>query len=353
MDTIRLLEELIKIDSYTIEKANEAIEFAADYLKCNGLDGKVMENNGYKSYVAVIGSGKETIVLNGHLDVVPGNNCQFNPVEIDGRIYGRGSMDMKSGCAAMMNVMLALKDEPIKCQVMLQLVSDEENGGFNCSDYLVEEGYVGDFVICTEPTNLNIAIQSKGFMRIDIETSGVSAHSSRPWEGDNAILKNIENYNKIEDLGILKVGSDYYERSTVTLALIDGGDIYNKVPDKSVMGLDIRYVPHLNPHEIIKEIETVVDGKVILKTLGDSIHSPLDNIYVKDFIDTVKSFKDNKDAKIFGQHGSSDARFFSRKGIPVLEFGPKGENLHGDNEYVEIQSVYRLEEILKDFIRKF
>lgn len=353
MDTIGLLKELIRIDSYTIEKANEAIEFAANYLEDNGLRGRIIENNGCKSYVTIIGSGKETIVLNGHLDVVTGDNCQFSPIEINGRIYGRGSLDMKSSCAAMMNTVLTLKDEPIKCQVMLQLVSDEEGGGFNCNSYLVEKGYIGDFVICTEPTNLNIAIQSKGFMRIDIETYGVSAHGSRPWEGDNAILKAMRNYSKIVALPIMNIGSEFYEGSTINLALIEGGDTYNKVPDKSVIGLDIRYVPHLDPYEIIRDIEAVVDGKVILKVLGESIYSPLDNIYVKSFISTVKELRSHEEVKLFGQHGSSDARFFSKKGIPVLEFGPKGEHLHGHGEYVEISSVRKLEEILKTFIRNF
>lgn len=350
MNTITLLKELMKVDSSSKEKANELIEFVANYLQINGLKGEIIENNGYKSYISIIGEGDKTIVLNGHLDVVPGKPEQFIPIEKDGRIYGRGSADMKSGCVAMVNTMLELSGKPLPCRVMLQLVTDEESGGFNCTNHLVENGYVGDFVICTEPTNLSISTQAKGFIRLDIESDGVSAHGSRPWLGENAILKAMENYDKILNLPILKIGSDIYESSTVNLSLIEGGDTYNKVPDKSQIGLDIRFIPSLNPYDIIKEIENVVEGKVTLKCLGDSINNSVENPYIIDFIEVIKSIEKTRGVKICGQHGSSDGRFFSSKGIPVIEFGPIGCDWHGDNENVDIDSIYQLEEILKTFI---
>lgn len=353
MDSISLLKELIRIDSSTIQKANEAVEFAKAYLKTHGVEGKIIENNGFKSYITLIGSGEKTVVLNGHLDVVSGKNDQFEPIEKDGRIYGRGSADMKGGCAAMINTIIALKDESLPCKVMLQLVSDEEDGGFNCSRYLVEKGYIGDFVICTEPTNLNMGIQAKGFMRINIKAKGASAHGSRPWEGDNAILKIMENYKRIVELPILKLGCQFYESSTVNLAFIKGGDIYNKVPDKSSIGLDLRFIPSLNPYEIMEEIEKVVDGEVSLKFIGSGVNTSPEDAYVKYFLETVRGVKGDEEVNFIAQHGSSDTRFFSEKGISALEFGPIGANWHGDNEYVSIESIKALEKILKVFIRNF
>lgn len=353
MDTISLLKELIRIDSSTIEKANEIIEFASAYLLKNGLEGEIIENNGFKSYVSIIGSGEETIVLNGHLDVVSGKEGQFTPIEKNERIYGRGSADMKGGCAAMMNAVLALKDKPLNCKVMLQLVSDEEEGGLNCSRYLVEKGYIGDFAICTEPTNLNLAIQSKGFIRINIKANGASAHGSRPWEGDNAILKNIENYKKVLNLPILKLGSKFFEKSSVNLAFIEGGDAYNRVPDKSTIGLDIRFIPSLNPYEIIEEIKEVVDGEVSLKLLGSGVNTASEDIYVKRFLETINRANGCSNTKLMAQHGSADTRFFSEKGISTLEFGPVGANWHGEDEYVDIKSVRTLENAIKIFIENF
>ncbi|MFA7412559.1 MAG: M20/M25/M40 family metallo-hydrolase, partial [Tissierellaceae bacterium] len=273
MYAIDLLKKLIEIDTSEVEKANEAVEFISQYLKEGGIDGEIIEFKGYKSYVATIGEGDKTIILNGHLDVVPGEKSQFVTIERDGRIYGRGSADMKSGCVAMINAVIQLAKEPLGCKVMLQIVTDEENGGFKGTKNLVDLGYIGDFVICTEPTNLNIGIQSKGFMRVDIEVEGQSAHGSRPWEGHNAIEKAFREYEKILKIPMLNEGSQYYESSTVNLALIEGGDAYNKVPDKSLIGLDIRYVPSINPYELIDELKKTVHGKVRMQLLGHAVNS--------------------------------------------------------------------------------
>ena len=127
-----LLKDLIRIDSSTREMANTAIEYASDYLRQQGLEGKILDNNGYKSYITTIGKGDKTLVLNGHLDVVSGKVSQFNPIEADGKIFGRGSADMKGGCVAMMQTMIELKDEDLKSKIMLQLVPDEEVGGRRC-----------------------------------------------------------------------------------------------------------------------------------------------------------------------------------------------------------------------------
>jgi len=353
MESVKLLKELMKIDSSILEKANEAIDYSAEYLKENGIEGKILENNGYKSYVAIIGKGEKTLVLNGHLDVVSGKPSQFEPVEKDGRIIGRGSADMKSGCVAMMQALIKLKDEPLKSKIMLQLVTDEEIGGYNCSRYLVEKGYIGNFVICTEPTNLKISIQSKGIIIFDVESSGVSSHGSRPWEGENAILKSIDNYLKIKKLPIMNIGSEFYENSTVNLAKIEGGDIYNRVPDKSVMGLDVRYVPTINPNEIVRDIIEIVDGKVDVKIMEPGVYVEPNNIFIKQLEKSIKKVLPNESIEFASQHGGSDARLFAEKGIPSIELGTKGNYWHGDKEYVEIESMIQLEEILIDFAKSF
>jgi len=333
--------------------ANTAIEYASEYLRRNGLEGKILNNNGYKSFITTIGKGDKTLILNGHLDVVSGKESQFDPKEADGKIIGRGSADMKGGCAAMMQAMIELKDKDLKSKIMMQLVPDEEIGGMHGTAYLIEQGFLGDFVICTEPTNLQISIQSKGIIRMDIKSYGVSAHGSRPWEGENAILKAIDNYSKILKLPIINVGSDFYEKSSINLAKISGGDIYNRVPDKSTIGLDIRYVPHLNPEEIIDEIKKVVDGEVQVKIIEHGVNIKATNPYIRQLKESIIHIMPKEPIKLAAQHGGSDTRFFAAKGIPAIEFGPKGDFWHGDREYVETGSINQLKNILIDFARKF
>jgi len=353
MQTFELINKLIKIDSSTKENANKAVEFAKAYMDEHGIEGKIVENEGYKSYICEIGEGNKKIILNGHLDVVPGKEELFEPYEKEGRFYGRGSSDMKSACAAMMNTVIKLKNEKLPCKVMLQLVSDEEDGGYHCSQYLVQNGYVGDFVICGEPTNLGISVQSKGFMRVDIIEYGRSAHGSRPWEGDNAILKAIDTYDKVVNLPFMSERTEFYNGSSINLAVIEGGVIYNKVPDRCRIGLDIRFVPHIEPERIVKEIESVVNGDVVINTVGASVNMSPEHPYVKQLMDAIKAETHREKIEIVAQHGSADTRFFTKEKIPSVEFGPSGEFWHGDGEYVLIESVYEYERILERFILEY
>jgi len=353
MDSVCLLKELIKVDSSTIEAANQLIDYSAEYLKARGISGEILDNNGYKSYVATIGEGEKTLIFNGHLDVVSGKPHLFEPIEKDGKLFGRGTADMKSGCVAMMQAFIKLKDIKLGCKIMLQLVTDEEIGGFNCAKFLVEEGYTGDFVICTEPTQLQPSTQSKGMIKLDVSTKGIAAHGSRPWEGDNAIENAFEDFKAIESLPILNESSDFYKSSTVNLALIKGGDIYNRVPDSCVMGLDIRYVPHVNPEQIVEDIKKSIEGDVEIVTMEPGVLVKADHPFIGQLKNSIESVMPEHDVKIMGQHGGSDARFFASKGIPAIEMGPKGDYWHGDGEYVDIQSIYQLEDILKDFAKNF
>jgi len=353
MDSVSFLKELIKVDSSTLEAANRLIDYSAKYIESHGVTGKILNNNGYKSYVATIGQGEKTLVLNGHLDVVSGKPAQFDPIEKDGKLYGRGTADMKRGCAAMIHAFLKLSKSELNSKVMLQLVTDEELGGFNCARYLVDEGYVGDFVICTEPTQMQPSIQSKGMIKLDVSTKGISAHASRPWEGDNAIVNAFKDFQAIEALPILNEGSDFYESSTVNLAFIKGGDIYNRVPDSCVMGLDIRYVPHVDPHQIVEDIKNTVTGEIELINLEPGVLVKEDHPFINQLRGSIQNIMPQHEVEIVGQHGGSDARFFASKGIPAIEMGPKGNHWHGDDEYVDIDSIYNLENVLIDFAKTF
>jgi len=350
---VNLLHELIKIDSSILENTNRAIELCAEYLKQHGVMGEIFENQGYKSFVATIGAGEKTLILNGHLDVVSGNPSQFEPVEKDGKIIGRGTADMKGGCVSMIEAMIRLNNENLPCKVMLQLVPDEETGGKFGTAFLVENGYVGDFVICTEPTNLKISIQSKGILVLRINTSGVAAHGSRPWAGVNAITKAYENFIKIQNLSILKEGSEYYEKSSLNLAKIKGGDIYNRVPDKCTMLIDIRYVPHLDPNKIINDIKNVVDGEVVVKIMEHGVYTKPDDPHIEKLKESLLKIIPEETFELAVQHGGSDARYFAPLGIPAIEMGPKGDFWHGEDEYAELLSIRQLENILFDFALNF
>lgn len=347
-----LLKELILIDSTTIDGANQAVEFCKQWLLEHDLEPEIIENNGYKMLICEVGEGDKTIVFNGHVDVVTGKKEQFVPKEQGGRIYARGAADMKAGVAAMMTAMADLASQPPGVKIQLQIVSDEEIGGFNCSGFLVDNGYRGDFVICSEPTQLGIALQAKGALRLEVDVHGTSAHGSRPWEGENAILNAYKAYEKILELPFTKESSEFYPGPSVNLAIISGGEVFNKVPDRCVMSLDIRYLPGQNPDEIIKQIKGVTKGDVRVKMNGIPVATKKDNPFITSLRPIVEKHIGGE-ATLFGQHGSADTQFFFAEGIPSVEFGPSGANWHGDEEYIEYQSIETYKRILIDYVHKF
>jgi succinyl-diaminopimelate desuccinylase len=347
-----LLKELLLIESSTKDGANQAVEFCKQWLLEHELQPELIENNGYKMLVCEIGEGDTTIVFNGHVDVVSGKKEQFIPVEKEGRLYARGSADMKAGVAAMMVAMKELRSKKLGVKIQLQIVSDEEIGGYNCSGYLVKNGYRGDFVICSEPTQLGIALQAKGVLRLEIEISGKSAHGSRPWEGDNAIVKAYKVYEKILELPFTQENSDFYPSPSINLAIISGGEVFNKVPDRCVMSLDIRYLPGQNPDQIVQQIENLSGGKVTVGLHGIPVATERTNPFITGLKPVLERHIGGQ-AVIFGQHGAADTQYFAAHGIPAIEFGPSGANWHGDDEYVELKSIETYKNILLDYVQRF
>lgn len=342
---IDLLKNLIAIDSSTVLGANNAVDFCGKWLRERGLKVSFYENNGYKMLVSEIGEGEHTLILNGHVDVVAGSPRQFTPLEKDGRIYGRGSADMKAGVAAMMAAFAQLSTREPGCKVQLQIVSDEEIGGMNCSGFLVENGYRGDFVICGEPTGLRIANQAKGILRMDITVFGKSAHGSRPWEGINAIEKAYDVYQQILDLPFAKEHSEYYESPSINLAKIKAGSAYNVVSDECKLGFDIRYLPTQNKDEIIRQIGGINGIEAVPGMSAAPINTSRNHPLLQRLADIVGR-ETGQEASFFGQHGTADTVYFAKYGIPAVEFGPGGGNWHGEDEFVEIDTVHAFEKIL-------
>jgi succinyl-diaminopimelate desuccinylase len=348
----QLLKDLIAIDSSTKEGANAAVEFCRKWLVDHQLPVVLLENNGYKMLVCEIGSGGKTLIWNGHVDVVSGNPQQFVPLELDGKLYGRGAADMKAGVVAMMCAMVPLKEKAIGSRIQLQIVSDEETGGFYGSGYLAEQGYKGDFVICSEPTQLGIGLQAKGILQLDIEVKGKAAHGSRPWEGVNAIEKAMEMYRDILQLPFAKESSALYSSPSINLAKIHGGEVYNKVPDRCVLSLDIRFLPTQTTETILQEIKGIAGEHVMLHMYGEPVRTEINNPFIHSLRPLIEKYTD-KPAVVFGQHGSADTRFFSFYDIPAIEFGPSGAHWHGDEEYVEIESVEIYKQMLIEFALQF
>jgi succinyl-diaminopimelate desuccinylase len=353
MDERALTERLITYDTSTLEGMQSAAGFVKGWLEARDVEVTGTVHNGRPVLAATVGSaGVPTIVLHGHLDVVPGWPEQFTPRIEGDRLYGRGAYDMKGGLAAMM---LALHDLTAQDRIRVHFVcvADEESEEVEQrgSDYLVEQGYVGDFAITGEPTNMHIGIQAKGVLAMRIEVTGTAAHGSTPWVGDNAVLKAIDVFRQIETLPFARESSDLFDRPSINLGRIVGGDALNKVPDLCLIDVDVRYLPGQDADDIRRAVDSLPDASVVKVFHRRPAIVERDDPFVQALGEAISRIAPPSGEQLsVGRDGASDAISFLEAGVPAVECGPVGDGHHGPEEWVSVRSLGDYRRALVEFV---
>src|SRR4051812_3840849 len=230
MDERVLAERLITYDTSQPEALRSAAAFIKGWLEARDIGVVDRDFDGLPVVLADVGPDEgPTVVFHGHLDVVPARDGQFEPRIEGDRLIGRGAYDMKGALAAMM---CAVREAAEQDQVRVRFVCvpDEESEDVDnrSTDALVAEGLRADFALTGEPTDLHIGVQAKGVLAVRVEVTGTAAHGSTPGLGDNAILKPHDAYRRIETLPFSRESSDMFDRPSINVARIDGGDAFNK-----------------------------------------------------------------------------------------------------------------------------
>ena len=349
-----LAERLISYDTSRREELAAAAGFVKGWLESRDIEVRERDHNGLPVLVADIGPAAgdaPCVVFHGHLDVVPGRAEQF-VARIEGdRLIGRGAYDMKGGLAAMM---CALKDVTGQDRVRVRFVCvpDEESEELDerSTDAVVKWGLGGDFAITGEPTDLHIGVEAKGVLVMRIVVHGRAAHSSTPWLGDNAILKAIDVFRAIESLPFSRESSEMFDRPSINLGRIQGGDALNKVPDECAMAVDVRYLPGQDPGEILAQVRAIADIDVTRTFIHPPVSVARSNPYVRALSEAVSRSIPDMETMSVGRDGASDAASFIEAGIPAVEFGPAGAGHHGPDEWVSLASLARYRRALADFV---
>jgi succinyl-diaminopimelate desuccinylase len=353
MDERALAERLITYDTSTLEGMQSAAGFVKGWLEARDVEVTGTMHNGRPVLAATVGpANAPTIVLHGHLDVVPARPEQFSP-RLDGdRLYGRGAYDMKGGLAAMMLAVHDLAGHD-GVRVHFVCVADEESEELEQrgSDYLVEQGYLGDFAITGEPTDMHIGIQAKGVLAMRIEVTGKAAHGSTPWIGDNAVLKAIDVFRQIEILPFARESSDLFDRPSINLGRIVGGDALNKVPDLCAIDVDVRYLPGQDADDIRAAVDELPDARVVKVFHRRPAIVDRDNPYVQALGEAIARVAppDGEQLSV-GRDGASDAISFLEAGVPAVECGPVGAGHHGPEEWVSVRSLGEYRRALVEFV---
>lgn len=362
MDERVLAERLISYDTSTVDGLRAAGAFVKGWLESQGLDVEDCDHDGLPVLLAEVGApapapGRAgppaaTVVFHGHLDVVPARDGQFTPRVEGDRLIGRGAYDMKGALAAMMCAVTDVAEQDA-VRVRFICVPDEESEDVEnrSTDMLIADGLRADFALTGEPTDLHIGVQAKGVLALHLHVGGTAAHGSTPWLGDNAILKAHDVFRRIETLPFSRESSDLFDRPSINLARIEGGDAFNKVPDSCVMDVDIRFLPNQEPTDVLAQIRAIPDVEIVRSFIWEPAIVSRRNPYVLALRDAVGRSIEGEALSV-GRDGASDAISFLRVGIPAVEFGPVGGGHHGPSEWVSLSSLARYRSALGDFVRQ-
>lgn len=300
-----------------------------------------------------------TLGFCSHIDVVPAGDPSLWAVEpygasIDGgRLFGRGSSDAKGPIAAALEAIAMLKASGFEPSgtLELELVSDEESGGFKGAGWLVQEGLVGpDLAIVGEPTLLRVVRAQRGIAWSRITTRGLAAHGSAPERGVNAIdhmtALIIELLDSVPDISHPVVGAP-----TLSIGTIHGGAKLNIIPASCVIEIDRRTIPGETNEDVIGQFEAAVeraravypdiDATVEIVDSGAPFEMPADSRLVRTMTEATR-VATGSEPEIIGFRGASDARFLVEAGAEVIVFGPGDIALaHTARESIDLDDLAR------------
>ena len=301
--------------------------------------------------------GGRSLILNAHMDTVgvAGMTDPFVPRLDGGRLYGRGSYDMKGSLAACMLATVAAKRRGLRGDVILTAVSDEEFASVGTE--AVAAGIRADAAIVTEPTELQVAIAHRGFVHLEVEVHGRAAHGSRPHLGIDAIAKMGRVLVGIEELD-RRLRADpthaYVGSGSVHASLIEGGQEFSSYPARCLLQAERRTIPG----ETVELAEQEVREIVTRAGEGDpdfsaDVRAPISRepFEVAEDEEIVRLVRCHAAPILGGEPGFvgvsfwADSALLSAAGIPTVLLGPIGEGAHAEVEWVDVASLEHCVEI--------
>jgi len=358
----------VKIPSVCGEEGRIA-GFIAKWLKDEGLPAEMMDVKPGRPNVICRLKGREDgprLMLNGHMDTVaPGTGWEHDPfgAEIEnGRMYGRGTVDMKSGLAAMMSAVAECKAEglPKKGEVLLAAVMDEE--AIDLGSYaLVQQGLTEglDLAMVSEATDLNVVNAHRGRTVFNVVVHGKAAHSMWPDHGVNAISHAATLINTLPNLP--SPTHPRMGRSTVNVLKIEGGqEEVMLVADRCRIVIDRCLVPGHSSQDALNDLNRLIMDLGISAEADfftretpfcDPFEIPENNESVRTVLEVATKVL-GKMPKLDFHEGPCDSCILANQGkIPTLEFGPSGGRLHQPDEYVDLDSVKMTTSFYRELVR--
>ena len=367
-DLVKFCQEIIRIKSVNPPGDElQAAEYVASVLRKIGLEVEVIKHSPTRaSVLARLKSSrkKPALLYNGHLDTVPVGSEKwihdpFEGVLSEGKIWGRGSADMKGGLAVLMVAAKALVDArvPLQGDLILTATAGEEVDSLGAIAVAGRRD-LGPIqaVVIPEPSYNDVYVAEKGAFWLELTTQGKTAHGSMPEQGRNAIMMMVALLNELEKLTFPYKEHPLLGGFSKSINTISGGVKTNVVPDSCVVTVDMRTVPGQDHRAILKQVEDLIadlsrrmaDFKASAKVANDRAPvetSPNDPI-VQNFYDVVAEVAGERPVPKGVRYYTDAVAFVPVLKIPMIICGPGDAKLaHQPNEHVEISKLVQAAKI--------
>ena len=362
----RLTKDLVAFDSQNPPGSTiEITKYLQEECKSLGFDSKIYSMDEHRSNIVItFGKGEKDIVLSGHLDTVPiGDESQWKypPLQVtekDGKLFGRGTVDMKGGVASLIAVMDAISRSNIELNYRLVFAGTaDEEVGMNGAFHLKEKG-VMDTAVCliiTEATDLKVGIAEKGPFWIRMKVKGKAAHGSMPEVGINAIEGVCVGIKALKEI-IPTIKHDLLGQTTLNVGMINGGAKINVVPEDCNIDCDFRLVPEVKQEkldssitELMKELSNENDCQYtheILHTIP-ALETNKDESIVQGLMKWSKRITNSVENPIGLAYGTDAAALIPPDNIPFVIIGGGSPSvLHQSNEYVHFSDLVDASKII-------
>ncbi|EOD3813221.1 ArgE/DapE family deacylase [Staphylococcus aureus] len=391
-EKIQLLADIVELQT---ENNNEidVCNYLTDLFDKYDIKSEILKVNEHRAnIVAEIGNGSPILALSGHMDVVDAGNQDnwsyppFQLTEKDGKLYGRGTTDMKGGLMALVVSLIELKEQNELPHGTIRLLAtageEKEQEG---AKLLADKGYLDDVdsLIIAEPTGSGIYYAHKGSMSCKVTATGKAVHSSVPFIGDNAIDTLLEFYNLFKEkyselkqqdtkheldvapmfkslIGkeISEEDANYASGLTAVCSIINGGKQFNSVPDEASLEFNVRPVPEYDNDFIESFFQNIINDVDSNKLSLDipSNHRPVISDKNSKLITTIKdvasSYVEQDEIFVSALVGATDASSFlgdNKDNVDLAIFGPGNPLMaHQIDEYIEKDMYLKYIDIFKE-----
>ena len=347
-----LIEQLVRIDSVNpslIEGAageREIARFVAGWASDRGLEVELVGGGERPSVIVTArgSGGGRSLMLNGHLDTVgvAGMDAPLEPRILEGRLYGRGTYDMKGAVAAILDAAASARELGLRGDVLVTAVADEEVASIGTEAVL--EHVRADAAIVVEPTELKVAAAHKGFAGFEIEAAGVAAHGSRPHLGVDAIAKMGPILVALSELDRrLQSGERHPLLGTgsVHASLIEGGQEFSSYPARCLLTGERRTLPGETHAEIEQELRAITRDAALRMLVA---REPFEVDPEHELVQLVRRCAGNPET--VGVSFWADSALIAAAGIPTVLYGPVGDGAHAVEEWVDLSSVEKTRDVV-------